>query len=160
MKLQNVEKESRYGTLNIVSMIEVRIQILPMLICAVIFVSFGLISVTQVGIHLTHIAVIDRIVDNAWVVFLVGSDEQEWILPVSGLQHDGTLPQHDVEGLWGQLQITECSSESCGHPPFVADPDTTRQVHDRMIAKIAVLRARGSASFAVDHAAAADPSSR
>lgn len=160
MQLQNVEKEYSNGSLSKAIMSEKKIKVTFALICAVLFAAVVFSSVSRGGVNSPQVAVIDRIVDTEFIVFLIGPDEVEWILPTSHLQHDGVFSQHLVEGAWGQLQITECWGDPCVQPPFFADPVATREAYDRITAKLDALRARGMARFAVDRAAAADPSSR
>lgn len=140
-----------------------RFRLQSILVYAALFIFFGWIAETQGSIDAPPFAVIDRIVDQRWVVFLVGADEEEWIFPIANVQNVDVLSRHDAEGLWGRLQlnlqITECRREPFGHTIFEADFETTREMYDRMEAKIALLRARSSASLAFDHAASANPSS-
>lgn len=140
-------------------MIRGRIQLHFVYVLVTLLITCGWIFEIQ-GRSQPPSAVIDRMVDRQWVVFLVGSDEQEWILPVSSLQNVGAMLEHEVEGLWGHLEIIECNRQPCDPPLFAADYAKTREIYDRMEAKIAVLRARGPASLTFDRADAAVPSSR
>lgn len=141
-----------------------QIQLYSVFIYTLLQIVFGWLGEIQGDTYGAPSAGIDRIVDRQWVVYLVGTDEREWILPLASLQHVGAMSEHEAEGLLGHLAITECSRQPCDPPMFVVDYASTREVYDRMETKIAVLRARGSASLTAslnsDRAAAAVPSSR
>lgn len=155
MHLQNVEKEFRCESLSMVNMSEQRVKLTWVTIGAMLLtVSFVLPSK---GIHRSHpAAVVDRIVDEAFVVLLVGPNELERVFPVD---LSGSLPLDLVEGAWGRLEITECWRDPCELPRFVVNLAATRHARLRLLAKLHALRGRGTTTRAV-HAVAEDPSSR
>lgn len=82
-------------------------------------------------------AVIDRIEDGGWVVFLVGPSETEWVVPAC-LIGDGAAAGLLREGLHGYLAV-----RADGSPSFRPDPEGTAAAYRRSAEKLRLLRRRG-----------------
>lgn len=78
-------------------------------------------------------AVLDRVVDGAHAVLLVGDDETEAIVPVA------LLPDETKPGDW--LQVTR--DESGAIVALTPDPGETASMRQRIADKLAKLRQRG-----------------
>lgn len=80
-----------------------------------------------------HRAVVDRIVDGAHAVLLVGDDETEVILPVTD------LPEGAKEGSW--LHVTQEADQVV---VIGLDEQATGDAEERIASKLDELRQRGS----------------
>lgn len=77
-------------------------------------------------------AVVDRIVDGRYAVLLVEPSEREWVVPLE------RLPDEAREGVW--LRIV-CEGNQVIRA--VIDAQLTQEAHDRIEAKLNLLRQRG-----------------
>lgn len=108
--------------------------------------------------------VIDRVVDGAFVVFLVGCQQQEWIARLrEAPSGDHRLPvvvgDELVPGTWGRLEPGPSSlaippelsdgKQRTGPEPmvytFISHPEATGRARERIKARLEALRHRGPA---------------
>lgn len=78
-------------------------------------------------------AVVDRIIDGAHAVLLIGDDETEQVLPTK------QLPDHVTEGTWPRV-----TKDDQGRVAKVeVDENSTAEIEERITSKLEELRRRG-----------------
>lgn len=112
------------------------------------------------------LAVVDRIVDGRFAVFLVEEDEQEWVVLLGPAPGSDGLPQVMAAGglepgTWGRL-VPAGADPSAGGPAvytFLPDAAATRGAQSRVAGKLEALRGRGQSGPDAPPAKLADKAS-
>lgn len=103
-------------------------------------------------------AVLDRIVDNAFAVFLVGPQESEWVVPTRQVLNWYRLRDLVTEGAHGFLEIVAGCDDGQPRFRFLVDPELSETVKQRILSKRDALQQRARPSSDSFPADAEDPS--